>query len=114
LGKPLEVSATCVRVPVLRSHSEAITIHFANDVNVQRAIQVLKEAKNVVVQDEPENNIYPMPLMASDTDLTYVGRIRRDINRSNVLHLWCVADQLRVGAATNAIRIAQRWIEMEG
>lgn len=114
LGKNIEVSATCVRVPVLRSHSEAITIHFANDVNVERAIQVLKEAKNVVVQDEPENNVYPMPLNASDTDFTYVGRIRRDINRTNVLHLWCVADQVRVGAATNAVRIAQQWIEMEG
>jgi len=55
-----------------------------------------------------------MPITASDTDLTYVGRIRKDINRSNVLHLWCVADQIRVGAATNAVRIAQRWIEQEG
>lgn len=114
LGKTMEISATCVRVPVIRSHSESITIHFANDVNVEKAIQVLKEAKNVVVQDEPEKNIYPMPITASDTDLTYVGRIRKDINRSNVLHLWCVADQIRVGAATNAVRIAQRWIEQEG
>jgi aspartate-semialdehyde dehydrogenase len=55
-----------------------------------------------------------MPIIASDTDDTYVGRIRKDINRDNVLHLWCVADQLRVGAATNAVRIAQKWIEMEG
>jgi aspartate-semialdehyde dehydrogenase len=114
MGKTMEISATCVRVPVIRSHSESITIHFANDINVEKAIQVLKDAKNVVVQDEPEKNIYPMPITASDTDLTYVGRIRKDINRSNVLHLWCVADQIRVGAATNAVRIAQKWIETEG
>ena len=113
LGKNIEVSATCVRVPVIRSHSESITIHFNNNVNVEKAIQVLKEAANVVVQDEPENNLYPMPITASDTDFTYVGRIRKDITRDNVLHLWCVADQLRVGAATNAVRIAQKWIEQE-
>ncbi|NLM98678.1 MAG: aspartate-semialdehyde dehydrogenase, partial [Campylobacteraceae bacterium] len=59
-------------------------------------------------------NIYPMPIWASDTDLTYVGRVRKDIYRSNVLHLWCVADQIRVGAATNAVRIALKWIETEG
>lgn len=113
LGKNVEVSATCVRVPVIRSHSESITIHFNNDVNVEKAIQVLKEADNVEVQDEPENNIYPMPITASDTDETFVGRIRKDINRDNVLHLWCVADQLRVGAATNSVRIAQKWVEQE-
>lgn len=113
LGKNIEVSATCVRVPVIRSHSESITIHFKNDVSVEKAIQVLKDAENVVVQDEPENDLYPMPITASDTDETYVGRIRKDINRDNVLHLWCVADQLRVGAATNAVRIAQKWIAQE-
>jgi aspartate-semialdehyde dehydrogenase len=114
LGRKMEVSATCVRVPVIRSHSEALTIHFANDINVEKAIQVLKEAQNVVVQDEPEKNVYPMPITASNTDQTYVGRIRKDINRDNILHLWCVADQLRVGAATNAVRIGLKWIEQEG
>jgi aspartate-semialdehyde dehydrogenase len=114
LGKTMEISATCVRVPVIRSHSESITIHFENDVSVERAIQALKDAPNVVVLDDPSKNEYPMPIIASDTDDTYVGRIRKDINRDNVLHLWCVADQLRVGAATNAVRIAQKWIEMEG
>lgn len=114
LGKNIEVSATCVRVPVIRSHSESITIHFENDVSVEKATQALRDAKNVVVLDEPAKNIYPMPAMASDTDETYVGRIRKDIYKDNVLHLWCVADQLRVGAATNSVRIAQKWIEMEG
>ena len=114
LGRNIEVSATCVRVPVIRSHSESITIHFENDVSVEKATQALRDAKNVVVLDEPAKNIYPMPAMASNTDETYVGRIRKDIYKDNVLHLWCVADQLRVGAATNSVRIAQKWIEMEG
>lgn len=114
LGKNIEVSATCVRVPVIRSHSESITIHFENDVNVEKATQALRDAKNVVVVDEPAKNLYPMPVSASDTDETYVGRIRKDLYKDNVLHLWCVADQLRVGAATNSVRIAQKWIEMEG
>ncbi len=114
LGKNIEVSATCVRVPVIRSHSESITIHFANDVNVEKAAQALKDAPNVVVLDNPSKNEYPMPTVASDTDDTFVGRIRKDISRDNVLHLWCVADQLRVGAATNSVRIAQKWIETEG
>jgi len=114
LGKNIEVSATCVRVPVIRSHSESITIHFDNDVNVEKATEVLKNADNIIVLDDTNKNEYPMPTIASDTDDTYVGRIRKDISRDNVLHLWCVADQLRVGAATNSVRIAQKWIEMEG
>ncbi|MDR2635569.1 MAG: aspartate-semialdehyde dehydrogenase [Campylobacteraceae bacterium] len=114
LHKNVEVSATCVRVPVLRSHSEAITIHFEKDVDAAKAREVLKNAPNVIVVDEPENKKYPMPIIATDTDFTYVGRIRKDIYQSNVLHLWCVADQIRVGAATNAVRIAQKWIELEG
>lgn len=114
LGRKLEVSATCVRVPVLRSHSEAITVHFDSDVSVEKAIQALKDFEHVTVVDDPSKNEYPMPITATDTDETYVGRIRKDINRDNVLHLWCVADQIRVGAATNSVRIALKWIEMEG
>lgn len=114
LGKNIEVSATCVRVPVIRSHSESITIHFANAISVEKAIQVLKDAPSVVVMDDPAKNEYPMPTNASNKDETFVGRIRKDIYKDNVLHLWCVADQLRVGAATNSVRIAQKWIEMEG
>lgn len=113
LGRNIEVSATCVRVPIIRSHSESITIHFENSVSIEKAIQVLKDAPNVVVFDDPVKNEYPMPITTSDRDETYVGRVRKDIYRDNVLHLWCVADQLRVGAATNAVRIAQKWIEME-
>jgi len=109
------VSATCVRVPVLRSHSESITITFKEgvDVSVQEAREVLENFENVVVMDDIENNVYPMPTTATDTDETYVGRIRKDIYADNILHIWGVADQVRVGAATNSVRIAQKWIALE-
>ena len=109
------ISATCVRVPVLRSHSESITITFENDVdvNVDKAREVLANFENVVVMDDIENNVYPMPTTATDTDETFVGRIRKDIYANNILHIWGVADQIRVGAATNSVRIAQKWIALE-
>ncbi len=109
------VSATCVRVPVLRSHSESITITFEDGVNVdaEKAREVLDAFENVVVIDDMSNNAYPMPLIATDTDETYVGRIRKDLYADNILHIWGVADQVRVGAATNSVRIAQKWIELE-
>ncbi|WP_069632181.1 aspartate-semialdehyde dehydrogenase [Campylobacter pinnipediorum] len=112
LHKNIEVSATCVRVPVLRSHSEAITIHFRNSVDANKARDILRDAPSVVVLDEPSKKEYPMPMISSDTNETYVGRIRVDNFRDNILHLWCCADQIRVGAATNAVRIAQKWIEL--
>ncbi len=107
-----EISATCVRVPILRSHSESITIRFKNEVNAKDAREVLQKAESVIVIDNPNNNEYPMPLIATDTDETYVGRIREDNYDKRVLHLFCVADQIRVGAATNAIRIAEKWIKL--
>ncbi len=109
------VSATCVRVPVLRSHSESITITFGSDVvvDVQKAREVLGNFENVKVIDDLENSQYPMPTTATDTDFTYVGRVRKDNFAPNILHLWVVADQVRVGAATNAVRIAQKWIKLE-
>jgi aspartate-semialdehyde dehydrogenase len=112
MGADFAVSATCVRVPVLRSHSEAITITFMDevDVDVDRAREVLNDFENVTVIDDINNNEYPMPIISTDTDETYVGRIRKDIFANNILHLWGVADQVRVGAATNAVRIAQKWI----
>ncbi len=113
LHKNIEVSATCVRVPILRSHSEAITIHFNRPTEAKKVKEILTEAPNIVVIDDPKNNKYPMPIISTDTDETYVGRIRDDLNRDNVVHLWCSADQIRVGAATNAVRIAQKWIELE-
>jgi len=109
----IAVSATCVRVPVLRSHSEAVTIHCEKPVDVDKAREVLNAFEDVEVQDDVEHNIYPMPIIATDTDITYVGRIRKDNFDDNILHFWVVADQVRVGAATNAVRIAKKWIAME-
>ena len=111
----IAVSATCVRVPVLRSHSESVTVTFAEDVSVdvEKCRLALSEFPDVEVMDDLENGVYPMPITATDTDITFVGRIRKDIFADNILHMWVVADQVRVGAATNAIRIAEKWIEME-
>jgi len=109
------VSATCVRVPVLRSHSESITVTFKEgvDVSVEEAREALENFENVKVIDDLEKGEYPMPIISTDTDYTYVGRIRKDIFAENILHMWGVADQVRVGAATNAVRIAQKWIKLE-
>lgn len=107
-----EISATCVRVPILRSHSETLTIRFKDSVSSDEAREVLENADGVVVLDNPNENEYPMPSIVTDTDETFVGRIRNDMYDTRVLHLFCVADQLRVGAATNAVRIAEKWIQL--
>jgi len=113
LGKKVEVSATCVRVPTLRGHAESLTLTFDADVDAAEAREILSKAPNVIVLDDPSDNIYPMPASCVDRDETFVGRIRNDIYRKNVLNLFIVADNLRVGAATNAVRIAQKWVEMQ-
>ncbi len=115
LHKPLQVAATCVRVPVLRSHSESITVTFEDgiDVDVAEVRNALENFENVEVVDDLKNNAYPMPIVSTDTDITYVGRIRKDIYCPNIVHYFNVADQVRVGAATNAVRIALKWIELE-
>ncbi len=115
MHKQLEVAATCVRVPVLRSHSESITVTFEDgiEVDVNEVREALENFENVEVIDDLKNNAYPMPIISTDTDTTYVGRIRRDVYASNIVHFFNVADQVRVGAATNAVRIALKWIEME-
>jgi aspartate-semialdehyde dehydrogenase len=114
MHKALELSATCVRVPVLRGHSEAITMTFDSAVDAGEAREILSKAPNIVIQDDPQNGVYPMPAACIDRNETFVGRIRKDLYRDNVLHMWVVADNLRVGAATNAVRIAQKWVEMGG
>ncbi len=111
MGKKFEVSATCVRVPVLRGHSENITVTFKNKVDANEAREILRNSPNIIVIDEITESNYPMPVLTLEKNETFVGRIRRDLYRENVLHLWVVADNLRVGAATNAVRIAQKWIE---
>jgi aspartate-semialdehyde dehydrogenase len=114
MHKEIEVSATCVRVPTLRGHAESITLTFDGAVDVQEARELLSKAPNIILLDNPDQSIYPMPSLCIDQNETFVGRIRNDLYRENVLHLWVVADNLRVGAATNAVRIAQKWVEMQG
>lgn len=114
MHKQIQLSATCVRVPTLRGHAEALTLTFATDVDANAAREVLKNAPNVVVLDNPNEALYPMPSLCMDKNETFVGRIRGDVYNKNMLHLFVVADNLRVGAATNAVRIAQKWIEMQG
>ena len=109
----IEVAATCVRVPTLRGHAESITVTCKRDVDADTAREVIAKGKNIVVMDDPKNSVYPMPTTCVERNETFVGRIRNDIYRPNVLHMFVVADNLRVGAATNAVRIAQKWIEME-
>ena len=93
--------------------SEAITIKFKKDFEISRVREILRNAPSIVLVDDPSKNEYPMPLLSSDTNETYVGRLRRDNFDDKILHLWCSADQIRVGAATNAVRIALRWIDMQ-
>ena len=115
MHKEMQIAATCVRVPVLRSHSESITVTFENDVDVDvnEVREALSDFENVEVIDDLANNAYPMPIVSTDTDMTYVGRIRKDVYAPNIVHYFNVADQVRVGAATNSVRIALKWIEME-
>ena len=103
----LDVSATCVRVPVMRAHSEAVWLHTEHPVSPEEARKALAAAPGVVVVDEPAAKKYPMPLDAAGTDPVYVGRIRRDTADPNGLTLWLVGDQIKKGAALNAVQIAQ-------
>jgi len=114
MHKEIALSATCVRVPVLRGHSESLTLTFDSEVSANEAKELLSKAPNIVIIDDPEQELYPMPKDCVDKNETFVGRIREDLYANNMLHLFIVADNLRVGAATNAVRIAQKWVEMEG
>jgi aspartate-semialdehyde dehydrogenase len=101
------VSATCVRVPVLRCHSESINVEFDAPVTLEAALAALQAAPGITVMDDPSAKLYPMPALLEGTDDTYVGRLRRDPGVPNGLALWVVADQLRKGAALNAVQIAE-------
>jgi aspartate-semialdehyde dehydrogenase len=103
----IEVSATAVRVPVFYSHSEAINVEFEKKITAHKAREILSKAPGIKVVDSPSENIYPLALDAAGQDLTFVGRIREDISRVNGLNLWVVADNIRKGAATNAVQIAE-------
>lgn len=114
-AEDLLVNCTCVRVPVIRSHSESITVTFEKEVDVATAKEALSKAPGVRLVDDPANALYPMPLDTSDQDLVFVGRIRKDISdpSNHSLTFWCCGDQVRKGAATNAVQIAQLLIEKE-
>ncbi len=103
----IKVTATTVRIPVVGGHSESVNIEFENDFDLDELRQVLSQAPGVVVQDDIANFIYPMPLTAHEKDETFVGRIRRDETQPNTLNCWIVSDNLRKGAATNAVQIAE-------
>jgi len=103
----IHVTATVVRVPVTGGHSESVNIEFEKDYRIPDIFKVLSTAQGVVIQDDPQNNVYPMPLNSKGKDEVFVGRIRRDLSHPNALNLFIVADNLRKGAATNAVQIAQ-------
>jgi aspartate-semialdehyde dehydrogenase len=108
----IKITATCVRVPIFNSHSEALNLEFERKVTVEEARQALRSFPGVKVLDDPERGEYPLPLDASGTDEVYVGRIREDHSRPNALNLWVVSDNIRKGAALNAIQIAEKMIEL--
>ena len=107
----LKISATAVRVPVEGGHSESVNVEFENDFRIADITELLASSDSIKVLDDPKNNVYPMPLNAKDKDDVFVGRIRRDFSQPNSLNLWIVADNLRKGAATNAVQIAEYLIK---
>jgi aspartate-semialdehyde dehydrogenase len=107
----LQVSATCVRIPVMRAHSEAVTAEFDRPLAAERARELLRAAAGVVVVDAPAENAYPLPRAAESLDDTFVGRIREDVDRPATLHFWVVSDNLRKGAATNAVQIVDNLLD---
>jgi aspartate-semialdehyde dehydrogenase len=113
LGDPLiRVTATCVRVPVFFGHSEAVNIQTAEKIHPEEVRDLLRRAAGIVVIDDPVNKKYPAPLMTQHTDEVYVGRIREDNTIKNGLNLWIVSDNIRKGAALNAVQIAEKLVEM--
>ena len=107
----LKVTATTVRVPVMGGHSESVNIEMASDFDIAELRALLAETKGLVVQDNPSENLYPMPLMSHGKDEVFVGRLRKDLFQDKTLNCWIVADNLRKGAATNAVQIAEYLLE---
>lgn len=105
--RTFSVSATAVRIPTAGGHSESVNVEFQNDFDLATVKQILSETPGIVVQDNPETNTYPMPIYAHGKDDVFVGRIRRDETQRNTLNMWIVSDNLRKGAATNAVQIAE-------
>ena len=107
----LRITATAVRVPVVGGHSESVNIEFENDFDLAEVRKILHETAGITLQDNPDTNTYPMPLFAEDKDDVFVGRIRRDESQPNTLNMWIVTDNLRKGAATNAVQIAEYLVD---
>lgn len=110
----IKVTATVVRVPVFGGHSEAVNVEFENEFDLHEVRHLLQDMPGITLQDNPESNCYPMPRFAKDKDDVFVGRLRRDESQPKTLNMWVVADNLRKGAATNAIQIMQKLIEKRG
>ena len=108
----IKITSTAVRVPIELCHGESVNIEFVDEFNLEEVLSVLRSSPGLIVEDEPEKNIYPMPINASNKDEVFVGRIRRDFSIKSGLNLWIVSDNLRKGAATNTIQIAEKLIEM--
>jgi aspartate-semialdehyde dehydrogenase len=107
----VDVSATCVRVPALRAHSESIWVETERPISVEEAQEAFRKTEGIIVQDDPSKKVYPMPLFVASHDPVFVGRIRKDISNPNGLTFWCVADQIKKGAALNAVQIAEYLIK---
>jgi aspartate-semialdehyde dehydrogenase len=103
----IKVTATTVRIPVVGGHSESVNVEFVNDFDLAELKQLLSDSPGVIVQDDPSQQLYPMPLWAHEKDEVFVGRLRRDETQPNTLNMWIVSDNLRKGAATNAVQIAE-------
>jgi aspartate-semialdehyde dehydrogenase len=103
----IQITSTTVRIPTMGGHSEAVNVEFASDYELAEVRTILENTEGVIVQDDPKNNLYPMPLTAHKKDEVFVGRLRRDESQPNTLNMWIVADNLRKGAATNAVQIAE-------
>ena len=105
--RTIAVTATAVRIPVVGGHSESVNVEFENEFDVQEVRKILSETPGVIVQDDLESNSYPMPRFAEGKDEVFVGRIRRDESQPKTMNMWVVSDNLRKGAATNTIQIAE-------
>ena len=108
----MKITATCVRVPVYYGHSESVNVEFNKPCTLEKVIEVLENTEGIIVQNDSANNQYPMPITAENKNEVFVGRIRLDDTVESGVNLWVVADNIRKGAATNAVQIAEKAIEL--
>ena len=111
LDPKIKITATTVRVPVIACHSESLNIETEKPFEVEEIKTLMEKSPGIVLEDDPENNVYPFAINAAGKDAVFVGRIRRDFSAENTLNMWCVSDNLRKGAALNTIQIAQEIVK---